>query len=644
MKRLTAILFIIPIFFVEGQIFERVTDDSNPIVSTSMTANYSGAAWIDYNNDGLIDLFSSRSFLFKNLGAGEFEYIETALGENSFGQSNGVTWSDYDNDGNIDLFMAGNPSNLYKNLGNDSFTRIQTNQLNDDEDLRGWAAAWGDYDSDGFTDLVITHPRGFLGANPTSNHLYKNNGGILIRDNTTPVTDDIAPFTIPSFIDYDLDGDPDLFIGSGPAGTSARDFMYKNMSSETGDFSYIRIEDEEFATDAQDGQVWNFVDYDNDGDLDGFVTNYGGAKNKFYRNDDGVFTNIENELTISGSKLANSWGDFDNDGDLDVVVTGDSDNDLYLNNGDGSFSSLQHPIADLTSVSAALGDYDDDGDLDLFLSGGETALFENIIDNSNNWVLISLEGTVSNRSAIGAKIKAKANIDGKDVWQIREVSSQNSFNGHNSLRVHFGLKDATIIDSLIILWPNSPNQVFENVEINTIHKYLEPITENFIRVNFKSDIQRGFDLPEIQFTDLSTVDPNNPIVSWEWDFDNDGIIDATDQNPIWQYDSLGVYSVKLRISNGIESVERLKEYFIELTKTPGLPIITTLSHSFSDTTVQKGQRIEFSGAAIDTTGYEILYNWVLNSQIVDWDSTYRYAARTFPSIPRTDTLKFLASN
>jgi PKD repeat protein len=305
---------------------------------------------------------------------------------------------------------------------------------------------------------------------------------------------------------------------------------------------------------------------------------------------------------------------------------------------------LQHPIAALTSVSAALGDYDDDGDLDLFLSGAETALFENIIDNSNTWVLFSLEGAVSNRSAVGAKIKVKANIDGNDVWQIREVSSQNSFNGHNDLRVHFGLKDAAIIDSMTIMWPGSPAQVFENVEINTQHKYVEPITDNFIRVNFKSNIQFGFETPEIQFTDISDSDPNNPIVSWEWDFDNDGTIDATDQNPIWAYDSIGVYDVKLKVSNGTDNAERVKENFIELILTPGLPIISSVSHSFIDTTVQKGQRIEFSGTAEDTTGYDIIYNWELNSNIVDWDSTYRYAARSFPFVPRTDTLKFLASN
>jgi len=644
MKIIILLLFLVPTYLSVAQFFERVTDVSNPIVTTSMTANYSGAAWIDYNNDGLIDLFSSTSFLFKNLGSGSFESVETIIGESLTGQSNGVTWSDYDNDGDIDLFMTGGQSTLYENVGEDSFIKINSGQLEEDEDVRGWAASWGDYDADGFTDLVITHPAGFLGPNPTSNHLFNNNGGWLERNNSTPATTEIAPFTIASFTDYDLDGDLDLFVGSGPAGTVARDFMYRNSLSQAGIFEFEKIEDEPFATDFQDGQVWNFIDYDNDGDLDGFVTNYGGTRNKFYQNDNGIFSNISNELTIGGSKLANSWGDVDNDGDLDVVVTGDSDNDFYINNGDGSFTSIQNDIANLISVSAAFGDYDDDGDLDLFLSGGETALFNNTNSNENNWILINLEGTASNRSALGAKIKIRANIDGNDVWQMREISAQNSFNGHNSLRVHFGLKNAKLIDSLIILWPNSPRQVFANIDVNNIIDFTEPVPADFLRVNFKSETSLGFGLQEIQFNDLSFADPNNPIISWEWDFDNDGVIDATEQNPLWQYDSLGEYSVKLTVSNGSGNVERVKENYLKLIRTPGIPIITEITPNFTDTLIAKRTTIEFSAAAIDTSEYELSYTWNLNSSKVDFDSTYSYRASSFLPVPRIDSLIVFVSN
>jgi hypothetical protein len=365
----------------------------------------------------------------------------------------------------------------------------------------------------------------------------------LVRDTTTPVTDDIAPFTIPSFTDYDLDGDLDLFIGSGPAGTAAKDFMYKNDLSQSGVFEFERINDLQFAADLQDGQVWNFIDYDNDGDKDAFVTNYSGAPNKFYNNNNGIYENVSNALTIGGAKLSNTWGDIDNDGDLDVIVTGDTDNDFYINNGDGTFTSVTNDISELTSVCATLGDYDDDGDLDLFVSGAETALFENTTENGHNWILINLVGTVSNKSALGANVKVKAMIDGEEVWQMREVSAQNTFNGHNSLRLHFGLKDAVKIDSIMIYWPSSPVQVMENVEVNEIIEITEPLTENYLRVNFKSDLLFGFDLPQIQFTDLSESGPNKPIISWEWDFNNDGIVDATEQNPTYTYDTLGTYDV-----------------------------------------------------------------------------------------------------
>ena len=227
---------------------------------------------------------------------------------------------------------------------------------------------------------------------------------------------------------------------------------------------------------------------------------------------------------------------------------------------------------------------------------------------------------------------------------MREVSGQNTFNGHNSLRVHFGLKDAVKIDSLIINWPASPIQVLENIDANEIINITEPLKDNFLRVNFKSEVLFGFDLPQIQFADLSESDPNKQIVSWEWDFNNDGIVDATEQNPTWQYDSLGTYSVKLAVSNGIETIERLKQNYITLVPKPGIPTISSVSPLFGDTTVSKGEQINFSAIAFDTTGYEITYEWILNSTTVDRDSTYRYRARTFPFIPRTDTLILSVSN
>jgi len=643
--------FVVFIFSYQpslGQIFERVTDVSNPILNVQMPSENAGAAWIDYNNDGLIDLFVTDNNLFKNIGEGNFEIIETDIGLNGFipGRSYGVTWSDYDNDGDNDLFMTGNHSALFENVGNDSFERVNTGHLGKNEDLRGWTASWGDYDADGYSDLIVTHHWFLNGPNPIHNIVFNNNGGFLVRDYSTPLTEEISSYFVPSFIDYDLDGDLDLFIGTAPPGdiSTDRDYIFKNELSQTGMFEYERINDELFATELNDGIAWNFIDYDNDGDLDGFLSNYRSKINKFYQNDDGVYSSIPNELTIEGGHQGNTWGDIDNDGDLDVFLSADDNSGgLYLNNEDRSFT-IHNDMSNLSSQSGIFADYDNDGDLDLFLTGDDPSLYKNITNNENNWILLNLEGTVSNRSALNTKVKIKANISGNDVWQIREVSAQNSFNGHNSLRVHFGLKEASTIDSIVIMWPSSSDQVLEDVAVNQIHNFIEPIPDNFLRANFKTETTFGFGLPTLQFTDFSLSDPNNPITTWKWDFDNDGVVDATDQNPTMLYDSLGEYSVKLSISNGSETTERIKVNYIKLIRQPGIPILTNLTPIFIDTLVAKGTNIEFSAAAIDTSEYELTYYWNLNAESDGSDSVYNYRASPFLPTPRVDSLILTVSN
>jgi hypothetical protein len=119
-------------------------------------------------------------------------------------------------------------------------------------------------------------------------------------------------------------------------------------------------------------------------------------------------------------------------------------------------------------AGASAGDYDNDGDLDLFVTGGGAmkALYRNDLNNGNSWINIRCEGTSSNRAAIGAKVRAKAAIDGKAVWQMREISSQNAFNGHNMLNVHFGFGNATRIDSLNVEWPSGQTDQATNVPLN----------------------------------------------------------------------------------------------------------------------------------------------------------------------------------
>ncbi len=466
-----------PFSFLFCQTFEKITDPNNPIDTTQIDNNYSGAAWIDFDNDGDMDLFTTKKFLFRNDGNGNFTLLNTNLGEyiNVQTYGNGTSWGDYDNDGDLDCLISGNTSMIYKNNGNENFTPITEGVLGLDKDTRGWACAWADYNNDGFLDAIITHPKGYVGVPAIPNTLILSNGdGRFTKITDYEFTQFKWTYTVATWYDYDQDGDEDLFIASGPVSSNAPDYLYKNMLVETGNVDFQRIDTSPIGTDLQDGQVWNWIDYDNDGDLDAFVTNYSGVPDRFYRNDNGSYTDVTNALTTNGNHLANSWGDLDNDGYQDVIVTSEGGTKLYKNMGDGTF---QEDTTAITSTSqtrgVTIGDYNNDGFLDVFVSGrGDgKGLYHNITNNSSHWILINLKGKVSNYSAIGAKVKAKATINGNSMWQYREVSGQNSFDSQNSLRVHFGLGDASTIDSLVIKWPLGGTKILTNVSSNQIIKY-----------------------------------------------------------------------------------------------------------------------------------------------------------------------------
>jgi hypothetical protein len=439
-----------------------------------------GASWVDYDGDGDLDLFASRigttggNVLYRNDG-GVFTAADVGpLTDSASRGSLGHTWADYDNDGDPDVYVAGGLSRLYRNDGG-TFSLVEGGDLDPDGDIRGWAAAWGDYDGDGLLDLVVVHPAGFVGTPSQENHLFHNEGGgAFARVTGTPITEGLAPYTVGTWSDHDLDGDLDLFVGAGPVSSPGPDYLYENE----GGGAFGRITTAPIATDLRDGQVMNWVDYDNDGDLDLYVTNYSAVPtNDLYRNDGGgTYTTITTgplATDASALSLANTWGDLDHDGDLDAfVTTGGAVDRLYENEGGGVFTRVmgQPPVASSTpTAGATLGDYDGDGDLDLAVTSQTTLhpvrLYRNDLANGNASFLLELVGVVSNRAGIGAKVWATATIFGELVTQLREVSAQNTFNGHNALTVHFGLGDAATIEELRIEWPSGPEDVYTDVAV-----------------------------------------------------------------------------------------------------------------------------------------------------------------------------------
>ena len=452
-------------------------------------ANSQGTSWIDVDGDRDLDLFVANvgpqaNFLYRNEGDGTLVRVTTGDIATDRLSNAGNCWADYDNDGDLDVLATGSAPAFYQNDGAGRLSRLNRNTVFGTNDLRSWACAWADYDRDSLVDLVIAHPAGAFGAPPLSNFLFRNKGdGTFARITDTPITMSLAPFTVPSWSDYDLDGDADLFIGSGPASaTPGPDFLYRNRLTETGTATFERITEGPLARGTRDGQIINWIDYDNDGDLDAFVTNWGGGMgglaDELFRNDEGTLTKITSGSLVTDRQvsLASVWADFDNDGDQDVFITdgnGGQPNRFYENNGNGSFTRVTAPpFSTDRSVSwgASAGDYDNDGDLDLFvanaLNGSRNFLYRNDLDAGRHWLKIHLIGTASNRAAIGARVHVKATLGGQALWQLREVSSQNSFNGHNSLAVHVGLAEATRVDSLRIAWPSGQVDVYTNVEVD----------------------------------------------------------------------------------------------------------------------------------------------------------------------------------
>ncbi len=460
-----------------AQTFTQIT--TGAIGDLSGPAGYTGASWVDFNGDGHLDLFVNNAFLFRNEGDGSFTQIATSF-RVDLGLGNGNTWADYDNDGDLDVFICNTQSYLYRNNGNETFTPM-AEETSDAIASRGWSCAWADIDNDGNVDLAITHPAGFVGT-PLTNHLFMNDGPpdyTFTRVTTGAIVTGLAAYTVGTWSDYDLDGDMDYFVGAGPAnGTPARDFLYRNRLVETGEATFVRITGGVIATDLQDGQLWNWIDYDNDGDLDAYLTNWGGTNggmaNRLYRKDGSDFTRVTSGAIVEDVdvSLSSVWGDFDNDGDLDCYVTNDGiqPDRYYQNNGDGTFARIDTmAVAQAqTRRGASAGDFDNDGDLDLLVVGpGEAfGFYRNDLNNGYNWLKVKTIGTASNRSGIGVKVRAKATIGGSVIWQMREVSSQNTFNGHNSLDVHFGLGDATIVDSLWLAWPSGTVDVYTQVDVN----------------------------------------------------------------------------------------------------------------------------------------------------------------------------------
>lgn len=441
---------------------------------------------VDIDMDGFDDLYITNG---PSGGAPDFMYFNNGLGIlNPFLggapvqaslSSVGATVADADNNGQNDIFLT-----TWYGQDNQLYLRGALGQYNTLSFLGGSyseAAAWGDYNNDGLLDLYVSNSAGNL-----RNKLYINQGDLgfpppfLLLDpvDAGDATDDQAPSRGVSWIDYDNDGDLDIFVCNEENMPNA---LYRNNGD--GTFTRILEAGDLFALD-RGSMSASWGDINNDGRPDLFIANAGyfqpQANQMFINNGDGTFTAHSGPWdTDGGCSYSSSFADYDCDGDLDLVVTngfcgGQIVNFLYLNDGQGNFTKDETSIPDLNtpcSFGAAWGDLNHDGYPDLVIATcrntAQSPLPVNLLwrndGNGNNWLKVRTIGVYSNAGGVGARLRLKTVINGQAVRQMRDISAQTGYCSQNSLTAHFGLGDAEQADSLIIEWPSGMIQYFTDV-------------------------------------------------------------------------------------------------------------------------------------------------------------------------------------
>ena len=474
-------LFLDPVWFDDQEEFSKIY--MGEIVKESTDSR--GVAWGDFDNDGWEDLIitdsgtSSRNDLFRNNGDGSFSKITAGPVTSDVGESTAACWGDFNNDGWLDLYIANlnNQNNfLYRNNGDGTFSKVEGGN----ETAQGGnsvGAVWADFDNDGWLDLFVAN------QGSQSNYLFHNDSGVTFTPITSgDVVTDVGDSKGCAAADYNNKNGIDLFVANGGV-TGENNFLYAN----NGDGSFTKITDGPVASDARVSSGGSWGDFNNDGWLDLYVTNRNGSNNVLYKNNMG-----ENFLAVGSADLpadssdsrGSAWVDYDNDGWLDLFVSnaGDEKNVLFRSSGMGFFERISFGpiVTDLRTDSrgVAWGDYNNDGSPDLFVANnaGKNALYRNNI-SQKKWLKIKLEGTVSNKTAIGATVVVKTKLsseDGSIFEQRRSIDGQSGFLGQNSQILMFGLRSEANVDSIIIYWPSGTIDRLSNFETNQVLTFKEP--------------------------------------------------------------------------------------------------------------------------------------------------------------------------
>ena len=475
-----------------------------------------GISFVDFNGDGLDDLTLSSQlgdpiYFFINNGNG-FSQIPAPV--NCTCQSKQVLWADYDNDGDQDFFVTCfNDQNLFfRNDGNLNMVDItQTVGIVQQQDP-SYGASWGDYNRDGLLDLYVCN---YTFGNPAEiDQLYRNNGDGTFTNVTASSGISVpANFSFQSiFFDYNNDLWPDIYV--------AVDMAFNNiLMLNNGDGNTFQdVSAGSGAGVIVDAMNAGAGDYDNDGDLDLYITNnISNPGNVLLRNNGGSsFTNTASGCGVDYYHI--SWGanfcDINNDTNLDLYVSsmgpGFTNNALFMNNGNCPFTLYDGPYSgdSFTSFSNAVGDFNNDGKMDIAVcqaSPENFLLLENNTPTNNNFLKIKLRGIDSNRDGINSWIEVYK--DGNKYSRYTQAGE--AFMGQNSSTYHFGMEDYSTADSIVIRWPSGWIDRLENVSTNTALLVTEFSTSGALPVTLTSFKAKNLENKSTELTWETEVEENS---------------------------------------------------------------------------------------------------------------------------------------
>jgi len=482
----------------------------------------SGACLLDYDGDGRLDLYLVSSAgpnqLFRNLGGLRFENVTARARAGHEGYGMGAFAADFDNDGDPDVFVTNfGPNALLENLGDGSFRDVAA-AAGVDDPRWGTGACFLDQDADGRLDLYVVNY--VQVAVPDTNECWAENGtlrlycpprryprekDVFYRNRGDGTFEDASAAAGVDGVegrglgaiasDFDGDGRTDVYV----ANDLDPNFLFHNR----GDGTFEETGMLAGASHSEDGKEESGMglaagDYDNDGRIDLFVTNFVNETNTLYRGEgSGLFFDESARSGTGPQSLPYvGWGteffDFDNDGWKDLfVANGHTESDaervdptttwrqphfLYRNRGDGTFAEVTRTTAPCLLEPRAgrgttFGDLDDDGDVDIVVvnQNDRALVLENTGVPGRHWIGFRVVGTVSNRDAVGARVEVRAG----DLFVVREVLAGSSYLSSCDPRVHFGLGDRARVDSVVVRWPSGRRRTFTGLDVDRYHRLVE---------------------------------------------------------------------------------------------------------------------------------------------------------------------------